>query len=350
LLYFGSSGGGVRLESRRALTWFFAHFFYLSALIIMLQGIATSLSYSNVSHGIAQQITATKPILDFMDKNPGVNVSSAEFPETESTFETMGLSLESFVRELDIGIHTASLHPNESYVAMTTTLQQVMLLINNVLKKSKVTIDPSSLLAAKQLVFSSSKPSNATNINISNFVDIYNEITVSYGSSALWFYGAAGSTLLALVLLSLIRGWPRDKWEWGSIISRLITGVTVVSLSALDIGSSKPLLNTNLTTNQSKIWYIVKNDRLLPIFAILIGLLQLTEYVLVHMANRAYYEFWKIPIPFLIEAGLPTGGRPTSLTSFDTFDTFKFKSEKSESDVQDSMVQLTYDAYKWKNG
>jgi hypothetical protein len=38
LLYFGSSGEGVRLESQRALTWFFAHFFYLSALIIMLQG------------------------------------------------------------------------------------------------------------------------------------------------------------------------------------------------------------------------------------------------------------------------------------------------------------------------
>jgi low temperature requirement protein LtrA len=37
-LYFGAPGSMRRLRGHRALAWFFAHFFYLAALIMMLQG------------------------------------------------------------------------------------------------------------------------------------------------------------------------------------------------------------------------------------------------------------------------------------------------------------------------
>lgn len=42
-LYFGSSKGD-KIESKRALAFFFFQFFYLSALIVLLQGIAAMLS------------------------------------------------------------------------------------------------------------------------------------------------------------------------------------------------------------------------------------------------------------------------------------------------------------------
>ena len=38
LLYFGSTGGSKKMGNQRALTWFFAHIFYLAAVIITLQG------------------------------------------------------------------------------------------------------------------------------------------------------------------------------------------------------------------------------------------------------------------------------------------------------------------------
>lgn len=38
-LYFGSSGGKRKLSGNRLIIWFFAHFFYLSALIMTLQGL-----------------------------------------------------------------------------------------------------------------------------------------------------------------------------------------------------------------------------------------------------------------------------------------------------------------------
>jgi hypothetical protein len=40
-LYFGSPGGKRKLSGHRSLAWFFAHFFYLSALIMTLQGLGT---------------------------------------------------------------------------------------------------------------------------------------------------------------------------------------------------------------------------------------------------------------------------------------------------------------------
>lgn len=37
-LYFGSFGGRKKLSGQRSIVWFFSHFFYLSALIMTLQG------------------------------------------------------------------------------------------------------------------------------------------------------------------------------------------------------------------------------------------------------------------------------------------------------------------------
>jgi len=44
LLYFGSTGGSRELGSQRALAWFFVHIFYLSALIVTLQGMLLDLT------------------------------------------------------------------------------------------------------------------------------------------------------------------------------------------------------------------------------------------------------------------------------------------------------------------
>jgi hypothetical protein len=71
---------------------------------------------------------------------------------------------------------------------------------------------------------------NTTDITSANFNDIYSGIIKDRASSALWFYPAAvgihlpspaiplltnlspqGSTILALVLLSLIKGLPRGE-------------------------------------------------------------------------------------------------------------------------------------------
>jgi hypothetical protein len=84
------------------------------------------------------------------------------------------------------------------------------------------------LLSAK-LQYFLNDPSNTTVVNLANFEDLYSSIIKDRGSSALWFYPAAvgiylivsifladgsllsdqGATILALVLMCLIKGLPR---------------------------------------------------------------------------------------------------------------------------------------------
>jgi hypothetical protein len=55
-----------------------------------------------------------------------------------------------------------------------------------------------------------------------------------------------------------------DKWEWGSVISRLIVGISVLFLSLLSLGSSKPIIefssDGNETDTNSKIWKLAQVD------------------------------------------------------------------------------------------
>jgi hypothetical protein len=134
---------------------------------------------------------------------------------------------------------------------------------------------------------------NTTAVNAAKFADIYSGVIESRGSSALWFYGAAGSTLLGLVILTLIQGLPRDKWEWGSLISRLIVGVGITCLSFLSLGSSTPVIDPNspqLKFESKKIWTLNLVNWVLPILAIVLALLQAVEYMLVYLAYRAYFR------------------------------------------------------------
>jgi hypothetical protein len=158
--------------------------------------------------------------------------------------------------------------------------------------------DDDSIIGAKKQLFLSSEVSNTTAVNLAKFSEIYGGLLQWRGSSALWFFAASGSTLLALVLLSLIKGSPRDRWEWGSIISRLITGTLVVLLSFLSVGATRPPINPDATITNSAIWQLTLRSLILPIFAIFIGFLLVVEVVLTYRASRPYYsfeglQFWK---------------------------------------------------------
>lgn len=111
---------------------------------------------------------------------------------------------------------------------------------------------------------------NVTYLTTDNFLDIYNGVLTDRGSSAKWLYPAAGGTLLGLVLLSLIRGNPRDRYEWGQIACRGLIGIGIALVALLDIGSENPVFSTTspiseqavffITNNRnitSKIWYLV---------------------------------------------------------------------------------------------
>jgi hypothetical protein len=152
-----------------------------------------------------------------------------------------------------------------------------------------------SLLWAKMQIFVTASASNVTQVNMANWWEIYNELIRSRGSSVLWFFPAAGSTLVTLAILSLIKGGPQDALECASISSRIFVGVGTMLLSLLDINSSKPIFDANGNPTSSMIWLLDWSNWVLPLFALGVGSLLLIEILLAFIANREYYHFDGLP-------------------------------------------------------
>jgi len=93
--------------------------------------------------------------------------------------------------------------------------------------------------------------------------------------------------------MSLIKGLPRDKWEWIIITSRFVVGSGVCALALLDIGASKPIFDDNGNGTDSKIWVITVGGSylLLIIMAITMAVLLIIENLVAYAANRSYGSF-----------------------------------------------------------
>ncbi|KIM88201.1 hypothetical protein PILCRDRAFT_250405 [Piloderma croceum F 1598] len=252
-LYFGTPGSTRELGHTRALAWFFSQFFFLAALIVALQGIATSLGFSNLNAALLRADSAAQVVYEWMSDNPNTTLSASNFNSTAYLLNNLGISINDFVD--DLNGYTAIAKGNVSIIAAGQLFEE-MTVFSIILEIFDAQPDQSSLLSAKMEVFLNANITDTTELNMANFQDLYSGIIKDRGSSALWFYPAAGATILALVLMSLIKGLPRDKWEWGVIANRFLVGTGVCLLSILDIGSSKPVFDAEGNPTDSNIWIV----------------------------------------------------------------------------------------------
>lgn len=64
--------------------------------------------------------------------------------------------------------------------------------------------------------------SNISDLSTSNYTAAFNTLVEYQGSSALWIYPAAGATILSLVLMTLIRTYPRGHYR-SSVLALPVT-------------------------------------------------------------------------------------------------------------------------------
>jgi len=287
-LYAGTPGRKRKnLGDRRVLAWFFSQFFFLASLILALQGIATSLSFSNLNAALRRGNGAIEPVYDWMNNHPYANMTGTDFNSSAFLFDSLGIAFSDFVNDMNT-FTTLGIQLNDSTIVPTGQLFEEMFLYNNILDIFDAKPAPNSLLYAKLNVFLHAKAGNTTELNLANFEDLYSSIIIGRALPGLWFYPAAGSVILALALTPLIKALPQDKWGWGIIISRFLISSGVCSLAWLDIGSLKPVSDSDGNLTDSKIWSIVvgSNHLLLIIMAIVMIILLIIENLIVYAANR----------------------------------------------------------------
>jgi hypothetical protein len=143
-----------------------------------------------------------------MQSNPGVNLTVSDFPDSQRSFEKLGLSFPGVIKVLNTNIELGK-QQNNSDMANGSWLQQSLNLVERVLEVGGCPIyshrqyllaalqqfnaepDSRSLLWAKWQIFVTSAPGNTTQVNMANWWEVYDGMIKSRGSSITWFYPVA---------------------------------------------------------------------------------------------------------------------------------------------------------------
>ncbi|THU79258.1 hypothetical protein K435DRAFT_884399 [Dendrothele bispora CBS 962.96] len=145
------------------------------------------------------------------------------------------------------------------------------------------------LLVAKMDAFYYASPLNYTLVNNQTFDDIVRSVIIENATPALWFYGSGGALLVTLGVLCLISQWPRDNFEWGQILSRILFGSFIIILSSLDLHlSRKNILTDNFHYGDSRIWFLAKHSWVLPPYALALLIEHIIELILLKVARHFY--------------------------------------------------------------
>ncbi|KZP30511.1 hypothetical protein FIBSPDRAFT_1038176 [Athelia psychrophila] len=284
-LYFSTPGSKRKLSNRRALLWFMSQGMFLGPLLITLQAIAQSLQFSNLLNAVHMGEISLTPIFNHMYDYPNVNVTVEMFPEAQIVFDRMGLSLPFAIDNANL-----ALAYQQDYNLSTSTyiLQQNMNIAYCVLETLDALPDAGSLLWAKANTFLSVNMTNSTYLTQANYNDIRTGVILDRGSSELWFFPAAGASVLALVVMSIIRGTPRDKWEWAIAGVRSAFGTGICLLTSLDVGGGSSPIPATFAPSGSKIWALLlgKNQWPLIILAVVLVTERVLEHIIAFAANK----------------------------------------------------------------
>ncbi|THU93351.1 hypothetical protein K435DRAFT_799765 [Dendrothele bispora CBS 962.96] len=290
-LHFNTPGPELG-KHMRFLSAFFFQFFCLSAVIISLEAISAMLQAGNIADGLdvpLQFIRDTTSVMEIKGFGRLLNESDyRSFSDIDKKLKQQGLELGVALSWINIWIDNAiNQDPPDFNLPYNSLLSYDEAIIETVLINLDSYPDKNSLLAAKMDAFYYSFPDNYTMVNNQTFKYIVNSVIIAKATPALWFYGSGGAFLVTLGLLSLISQWPRDKFEWGQILSRILFGSSIILLSILDLHSSRnSILREDFHYGGSKIWYLVTHSWVLPPYALALFVEHIIELILLKIARR----------------------------------------------------------------
>ncbi|KLO09453.1 hypothetical protein SCHPADRAFT_893096 [Schizopora paradoxa] len=293
-LYFGMrkdetfNKGETGPLCKTILPWFFSHYMLLSSLIVVMQATAQIMQFGNIV--VAMQ-TSFNLIQELNQELVNTNynftfVQETSFPNLIKPMTDIGLSVQTaidFVNTVIFETPLKQVNPNGTDVhtgAQNAVLQYGVFVTEEILHNLNVLPDPTSELAERITIFTEYAPYNTTAVNLDTYNTILTEIYTMHAKPALWFFGAAGCTLLCYALLVLLKPRKMDAHRIGLVVIRSIFGFATIFLSLLDKGESNMIITADGNMEGSKIWDIASKSWILPIFAIILAVEQVLEYIL----------------------------------------------------------------------
>ncbi|KAK7450606.1 hypothetical protein VKT23_012916 [Stygiomarasmius scandens] len=269
-------------DNMRVIGSFFFFFFYLSAIIVTLQGIAAMLKAGNIGDALDtpfQFLRESKLIMEL--KGFGVLLNESDYVQSTigEQLQKQGIELSLLLSLINEQIDNATtLDPPDFNLSFNALLQADEYVIETILANLN-SVPDDSLLLAKLDSFYYPAPDNYILINNQTFNDLVQSIIISNTTPVLWFYAAGGAVLVTLALVSVIGQSPRDKFEWGQVLSRLLMGSAIILLTSFNVHASKNILTEDFHYEGSRIWFLATHSWVLPPYAVALFIEQIAEVV-----------------------------------------------------------------------
>ncbi|KAH8078062.1 hypothetical protein BXZ70DRAFT_690236 [Cristinia sonorae] len=277
---------GEGVKRRRDLGLFFFGFFYLSAVVITLQGIGSMLQVGNIGDSMQtafQFLRESESALNSTDFHTPLDLGAYDM-DTKHRITNNGYNMTLFVKTINSYIPPDPdfAHPYQIVLHLDMDILSDGLNTINAFQEE----DLQSLVTNKINAFLSLPD---TEMNKARFMDVVNTVITTNATPALWFLPFGGATLLFLGIMTLIDRWSSMKiYTWCQVASRFTAGILLVGLAALDEHASTITVDENYHYTGSRIWKLAAQNWVLPIYALVLLLEQVWEYILVYLARRRY--------------------------------------------------------------
>ncbi|KAG8695384.1 hypothetical protein FRC09_009186, partial [Ceratobasidium sp. 395] len=295
-LYF--EGTRPRISKNRRSLWIVLHLPYMLCVILLLEGLKNLLLYATLYNSYEFVIRTFTRNLEVALATGDANAMILSLNETMTPFlAKIGFSWELGWERVSSALYT--LNPNattdEQTLALNVGLYRLLMNITVAVFHQFQEGDPEEGGAEGQVaVFNylhndTLVASDVQSVNFPNFMNVVSILAQPQVQGARWISGLAGSVLIFLSFINMAQEWPKDRYAWGSVISRFVNGLILVSLLLLNINSGAYQLMES-DANAASVWTWLDSYWTLPTLALSLFLQTVVDHILlvlsVHSADK----------------------------------------------------------------
>ncbi|KAG9078266.1 hypothetical protein FS749_009750 [Ceratobasidium sp. UAMH 11750] len=279
-LYF--EGTRPRISKNRRSLWICLHLPYMLSVILLMEGLKNLLlysilynSYSFVIHTFSNNLIAAAAAPDGETMIQVLNTTMTPFlAKIGFSWEVGWSQVWSMMQAAPAGAETEKAY----YIGMYRLLMNITTVVFDQFQSD----GPGKGSAEGQVaVFDYLHNDTLVALDIPtdslpHFMNVVSILARPQVQGARWISGLAGIVLIFLSFINVTQEWPKDRYAWGSVLSRFINGLILLCLLLLNIGSGTYLMDTSSTG----IWAWLDSYWTLPTLALSLFLQTVIDHIL----------------------------------------------------------------------
>ncbi|KAF8674595.1 Bacterial low temperature requirement A protein (LtrA) [Rhizoctonia solani] len=281
-LYF--EGTRPRISKNRRSLWICLHLPYMLCVILLMEGLKNLLLYTILYTSL--EFTITKFTTFLNDANQG---------DPSQMIDTLNKTMTPFLAKIGFSWDDGWKHVMETAGSGTQDEfenlfvgEMYRLLMNITVRVFKEfesdDQSPATELAILQYLRNDSViHRDVLDVNLPEFGKVLTTMAEPHVQGARWINALAGGALICLALINITQSWPKDRYAWGSAISRFLNGTILLTLLFMNVDSG----DYSMASSDGAIWAWLDSFWALPTLAFSLLAQAIVDHMLLVLAVRS---------------------------------------------------------------